>query len=132
MSAENELLKSGQQEETQSEPIRLETEEVFDLEKLEPDLFQDDPLKMYASLVSDLKHMASCFMRPSPIIAYAPPEQDHKVRIFRVYDQMRLTEVESQIESILNEGWCCHHPVVVGDFLIMDFSRRKETEENER
>ncbi len=117
-----------------SEPIRLESEAVFDpdLEKPELDIFQNDPMKMYASLVGDLKHMASRFMQPRPAMVYDPPAQEHKVRIFRLNDRVRLAEVESQIESILNEGWCCHHPVVVGDFLIMDFSKRKESEEDGR
>ena len=118
-----------------NEPIRLESEEVFDSDLLgrpDPELFMDDPMKMYADLIGGLRSMTSNFMRPRPAMVYDPPAQEHKVRIFRVYDQMNLAEVESQIESILNEGWCCHHPVVVGDFLIMDFSRIKESEENEK
>lgn len=129
-----------------SEPIRLESEEVFDsdllnqsdrdvanpgfLSESEMDAFQDNPLKLYAGLVGDLKSMASRFMQPPRAMVYDPPAQDHKVRVFRLNDQANLTEVESQIESILNDGWCCHHPTVCGDFLIMDFSRRKESEEH--
>jgi hypothetical protein len=74
-------------------------------------------------------------IRPPTVMAYdplRPPRSEHKVKIFRLNDQADLTQIESAIEEYLNNGYCCHTPAVVNDFLIMDFSRRKETEENEK
>lgn len=122
--------------EEKQEPIRLESEAIFDsdLERPDPeflsemDSFLSDPMKPLIRILTQSLEA----IKPPRAMVYDPPAQDHKVRIFRLNDQANLTEIESQIESILNDGWCYHHPTVINDFLIMDFSRRKEIEENEQ
>jgi len=117
-----------------SEPIRLETEAVFDPELLQrPDPnfleeiegFLDNPMKPLVGLLGQYLE------RMSPK-AFEPIKSEHKVRIFRIDDRTVLAEVAAEIETFLNDGYCCHIPTVCNDFLIMDFSRRKETEEDGR
>jgi hypothetical protein len=120
-----------------SEPVKIETDNVFDPELLnrpdpeflnEMEEFLDNPMKPLVGLLSQyLERMA-----PK---AFEPVKQEHKVRIFKLSALAKPKEtshIESAIESYLNDGYCCHMPTVVGDYVIMDFSRRKETEENER
>lgn len=117
-----------------SEPIRLETEGVFDsagyplpLEAMMGDEFFDGPMgplmKMLGRYLDSIK---------PPMAFTTPPKTEHKVRVFRMTDDTMISYVEAEMERFLNDGYCCHMPTVVGDFVIMDFSRRKETDENER
>src|SRR6266540_1579096 len=72
--------------------------------------------------------------RMSMPVALEPIKSEHKVRIFRLLALAKPKEIaaiESAIEAFLNEGYCCHIPIVCNDFLIMDFSRRKENKEND-
>lgn len=88
-----------------------------------------DPMKLLANMMADLKDMA---MRPSLGILAELPPTEHRVKIFQMDDRTSLVDVADQIEILLNNGWCCHHPAVCNNFLIMDFTRRKETPQNER
>jgi hypothetical protein len=116
--------------EAPSEPIRLETESVFDPELLkriqeEDDDFDNDPMnplmKMLREYLDSIK----------PPMAFAtPPKTEHKVRVFRFNDRTLPGVVEAEMQALFDDGYCCHMPTVVGDFVIMDFSRRKESEEN--
>lgn len=133
---ENELLGIGRQEEVPSEPIRLESDGIFDSAGYptpsESDPFTEDPLAKFADrLVGGMERLMPAMPSPGPIV-FTPPPAEHKVRIFRFYDKADLAFIERQIETLLNDGYSCHIPTVCGDFVIMDFSRRKESEENER
>lgn len=116
-----------------SEPIRLETEKIFDpeLERPDPEFlsemeeFLDNPMKPLVGLLGQYLER----MTPK---AFEPVKTEHKVRIFRLNDKTKRGEVASEIEALLNDGYCCHMPTVVGDYVIMDFSRRKESEEDGR
>lgn len=117
--------------------IEIETKNIFDpeLDSLHSPLrftgepFPGDPMQVIAGMMRDLKDMAPQFM-PSPIV-YEPPPSEHKIRIFRLNDHSDLPQIESAIEEFLNNGYR-GYPITCNDFLIMDFSRRKEIEENER
>jgi hypothetical protein len=138
MSEENELLKLDRQERIPSEPVTLECGEIFDPELLnrpdpeflsEMDSFLSDPMRPL------IKILAQSLEAIKPPKAFEMVQSEHKVKIFRMHALMKpkdISSVEATIEAILNEGYCCHIPTVCNDFLIMDFSRRKETEENER
>jgi hypothetical protein len=109
-----------------SEPIRLETENIFDsIGYPMPGEFIDNPM---AGLLQPLIQYFEA-IKPK---AFEPPKSEHKVRIFRFNDKTNCAKIAEEIETLLNDGYCCHIPTVVGDFVIMDFSRRKENEENER
>jgi hypothetical protein len=116
-----------------SEPIRLETESVFDPELLrriqeeDNDSFDDDPMN---PIVKMLREYLDSIKPPTAFTT--PPKTEHKVRVFQFTDRTFSARVEEEIQAILNDGYRCHMPTVVGDFVIMDFSRRKESEENER
>jgi hypothetical protein len=123
------------EEEPPSEPIRLETDGVFDsagypFPELDPETLMDNPM------LALLKPLIQYFESIKPPMAFTmPPKSEHKIRIFRFKDSLGIASIDSierTIENMLNDGYCCHMPTVVGDFVIMDFSRRKETEENER
>jgi hypothetical protein len=114
-----------------SEPIRLETDGVFDsagyplpLEAMMGDEFFDNPtgplMKMLGRYLDSIK---------PPMAFTTPPRAEHKVRIFLLDGAADLQAIEGAIEGYLNDGYCSHMPTVVNDFVIMDFSRRKETEE---
>lgn len=114
-----------------SKAPEIETENIFDpdLEKPDPKFleemegFLDNPMNMVMKVLTN--YLDSLKPRiPEPI------KSEHKVRIFRLNDRTVLAEVEAQIEAFLNDGYCCHMPTTCNDFLMMDFSRRKETEEN--
>jgi hypothetical protein len=119
--------------EPSSEPIRLESEGVFNSEPFdsagypfplgELSEFLNNPMMGFAKMLGQFSESMSRPRIPEPI------KTEHRVKIFRFNDQTNLGEVASKIEAILNEGYCCHMPAVCGDFLIMDFSRRKETKE---
>lgn len=114
-------------------PPELETDGVFDadLERPAPAFlneigeFLDNP----AGAILQMLAQSLEALRPR---AYEPIKSEHKVKIFRLNDRTVLAEVEAEIEAFLNDGYCCHMPAVCGDFLIMDFSRRKENEQNGR
>jgi hypothetical protein len=125
MSEEKEFLP-----ERPSEPIKIKTDGVFNQDYLEePEAFIDNPMvAMIKPLITEYFQA----MRPKPLEL---PKSEHKVRIFKLSalaKQKEIAHIESAIESYLNDGYCCHMPAVVGDYLIMDFSRRKESEENEK
>lgn len=120
-----------------SEPIRLESGDVFSqgvfnqdyLEEAEQEPFDDNPMvpMMRAAAVEYVKAI-----RAQPVTLAELPKTEHKVRIFRfaaLAKSKEIAAIESAIESYLNDGYCCHMPTVVGDYVIMDFSRRKESEE---
>lgn len=114
-----------------SEPVKIETDGVFDSELLDSAGYPMPP--EIDSLLSDpmgvmLKMLGNYFdsMRPR---AVKPIKTEHKVRIFQINDRANLEEIAAEIEALLNDGYCCHMPTPCGDFLIMNFSRRKETEE---
>ncbi len=114
-----------------SEPIRLESEDIFNSELLDsvgypmPQAgeFVDNPM---AALMQPLIQYFEA-IKPK---AFEPIKSEHKVKIFRLpalAKPKEIANVESVIETILNEGYCCHIPIVCNDYVIMDFSRRKET-----
>jgi len=106
----------------------IETEGVFDSAGYPmPGEFIDNPM---AALMQPL---IQYFEAIKPPMAFTtPPKTEHKVRVFRFTDRTLPAKIEEEIQAILNDGYCCHMPTVVNNFVIMDFSRRKETEENER
>ena len=111
-----------------NEPLRIETENIFDSEPAD-DPFEDNPMKMLRGMMGDLKEMA---LNPRPI-GFMPPPSEHKVKIFRLHEFLTPTDleyVEKTIEEFLNDGYRCHALAVCGDYLIMDFSRIKESEED--
>jgi hypothetical protein len=111
-----------------NEPIRLETDGVFDSAGYpfpQAGEFTDNPM---ATLMQPLIQYFEA-IKPK---AFEPPKTEHKVRVFQFTDRTFSARVEEEIQAILNDGYRCHMPTVVGDFVIMDFSRRKESEENER
>jgi len=115
-----------------SEPIRLETESVFDPELLkrieeEDDSFDDGPMNPIVKMLRE--YLDS--IKP-PMAFTTPPKTEHKVRVFRFTDRTLPGMVEAEMQELFDDGYCCHMPTVVGNFVIMDFSRRKEAEENER
>ena len=123
-----------QKGEAPNEPITLECGEIFDPELLnssdpnflaDMDSFLKDPM---TSLMKILTQSLSAHM-PRPL---EPIKTEHKVKIFCFDKGTSWDEIAKQIEDLLNDGYCCHMPTIVGDYVIMDFSRRKETEENER
>lgn len=108
-----------------SEPVKIETEGVFNQDYLEEMSSFDNPM---AAIMKPLTQYFEA-IRPKPLEF---PKSEHKVKIFRLpalAKPREIAAVESAIEAILNDGYCCHMPTVCGDFLIMDFSRRKETKE---
>lgn len=124
-----EIVDDDKAESQPSEPIKIETEGVFNQDYLEePEAFIDNPMvAMMKPLITEYFQA----MRPKPL---EPIKTEHKVRIFRLPELMASAEIESverAIEALLNDGYCCHMPTVCNDYVIMDFSRRKETEENE-
>ncbi len=115
-----------------SEPIRLESEGIFDslgYPLLQEEEFINNPMAAFTqSLIQYLEAI-----KPKAF-ALEPIKSEHKVRIFRLLALAKPKEIaaiESAIEAFLNEGYCCHIPIVCNDFLIMDFSRRKENKEND-
>jgi hypothetical protein len=117
-----------------SEPIRLETESVFDPEldsagyplPIE-ESFMDNPM------AAMLQPLIQYFEAIKPKMS-EPIKTEHKVKIFWLHRSLKLEEIElieKMIEDLLNDGYCCHMPTAVNDFVVMDFSRRKETEANE-
>jgi len=118
--------------EVPNEPIRLETEGVFDsagyplpLEAMMNDEFFDNPMGPL------MKMLGRCLDSIKPPMAFTtPPKTEHKVRVFRFTDRTLPAKVEEEIQAILNDGYCCHMPTVVNNFVIMDFSRRKESQED--
>lgn len=102
----------------------IETENIFDSEPAD-DPFEDNPMKMLRGMMGDLKDMA---LNPRPI-GFMPP-LEHKVKIFCFDGATNHQVIEAEIEALLNAGYRCHAPAVCGDFLIMDFSRIKESEED--
>lgn len=91
-------------------------------------VFMDNPL------AAIFKPLTEYFKAIKPPMTLEPPKSEHKVRIFYlpvVAPLEHLKKIESEIEAALNDGYYCHMPTVVNDYVIMDFSRRKETKENE-
>jgi hypothetical protein len=117
-----------------SKPPEIETEGVFDPSLLdsaghslppESDPFTEDPLARFADrLVGGMERMA---VNHAPMI-FEPPPTEHKVRIYLLDRAGDLQAIEREIESYLNNGYR-GFPTVCNDFLIMDFARRKESEE---
>jgi len=115
----------------------IETEGVFDSAGYQiPDFgvgpFPDNPMKMLAGMMGDLKDMA---LHRGPFVLPSAPPLEHKVRIYQLVEEYNLEALEqmaAEMEAFLNDGYCCHMPTVVNNYVIMDFSRRKEPEENER
>lgn len=119
------------------EPIKIETEGVFNqdyLEEAEPKPFDDNsmvPMMMMRAAAAEYVKA----IRAQPPAFAEPPKSEHKVRIYQLtaeYNQAALEAFAAEMEAFLNEGYCCHMPTVVNDYVIMDFSRRKESEENEK
>jgi len=112
-----------------SEPIRLESEGIFDSPGYplpQEGEFIDNPM---AALMQPLIQYFEA-IKPK---ALEPIKSEHKVKIFRLpalAKPKEIAAIESTIEAFLNEGYCCHIPTVCNDFLIMDFSRRKEDKDN--
>ncbi len=110
-----------------SEPIRLESEDIFDSVGYPPPQageFINNPM---ATLMQPLIGYFEA-IKPK---ALEPIKSEHKVKIFRLpalAKPKEIANIEAMIEALLNEGYCCHMPTVCNDFLIMDFSRRKEGE----
>lgn len=113
----------------------IETEGVFDqslldsagfpFPGLDPEAFMDNPM------LALLKPLIQYFESIKPPMAFTtPPKTEHKVRVFRFTDRTLPGVVEAEMQELFDEGYCCHMPTVVNNFVIMDFSRRKETEEN--
>lgn len=114
--------------------MKLETDGVFDSELLNPpdlsflaemDSFLKDPMTALMKILTQSLDA----VRPR---AFEPFKSEHKVRIFRFNDKTNRSKVAAEIEELLNDGYCCHMPTPCGDFLIMDFSRRKDDERQER
>jgi hypothetical protein len=129
MSKQGDPLRLDQQEKIPSEPIKLETDGVFDSANY--------PIPQAGELIDNpmaalMQPLIQYFESIKPPMVFEPPKTEHKVRIFRFHDRSVLSAIEEEIQSFLDDGYCCHIPTVVGDFVIMDFSRRKEAEENER
>lgn len=112
-----------------SKPPEIETEGVFNQDYLEdPGAFIDNP--MAAMLQPLIRYFES--IKP-PMASIERPKLEHKVRIYQLAKEYNLPAMEAfaaEIEALLNDGYCCHMPTVVGDYVIMDFSRRKESEED--
>lgn len=114
--------------EAPSEPIRLETDGVFDSAGYPfPPVgeFIDNPMAgLLQPLIQYFESIKPKYLEPI--------KSEHKIRIyhFKEYDSASLEGIAEEIENLLNDGYCCHMPTVVNNFVIMDFSRRKETEEN--
>jgi hypothetical protein len=108
----------------------IETDGVFDSAGYpmpQAGEFIDDPM---AALMQPL---IQYFESIKPKV-FEPVKSEHKVKIFWLHRSLKIEEVEqieTMIEDLLNNGYCCHMPTVCSDFVIMDFSRRKESEENE-
>jgi len=120
-----------------SEPVTLECGEIFDPELLnrpDPNFLEEMEGLIDNPMLAVVKPLMQYFEAIKP--KYLEPiKSEHKVKIFRLSALAKpkeIANVEAAIEAILNDGYCCHIPTVVNDFVIMDFSRRKETEENER
>jgi hypothetical protein len=114
--------------EVPSDSIRLETENIFDsvgYPMPQAGEFIDNPM---AALMQPLIQYFEA-IKPK---TFEPIKSEHKVKIFRLNDRTVLAEVEAKIQTFLNEGYCCHMPTVVNDFVIMDFARRKDDERQER
>lgn len=115
------------------EPIRLESEGVFSPTSLS-DLGLDSHELIDNPMAAIMKPIIQYFEAIRPPMAFtAPPKSEHKVRIFRLSVMAKPKEIavlESAIETLLNDGYCYHMPTVVNDYVIMDFSRRKEIEED--
>ncbi len=124
-----------------SEPIRLETDGVFDSAGYPlPQAGEFDsagyPLPQAGEFIDNpmatlMQPLIQYFEAIKPK-AFEPPKTEHKVRVFQFNDRTLPGKVEEEIQAIFNDGYCCHMPTVVGDFVIMDFSRRKESDENEK
>lgn len=119
--------------EVPSKPPEIETENIFDPELLnriqeEDDSFDDDPMNPIVKMLRE--YLES--IKP-PMAFTTPPKSEHKVRIFQLNESIGLVAIDSierTIEDLLNAGYCCHMPTVVNDYVIMDFSKRKESEED--
>lgn len=115
----------------------IETENIFDPELLNrPDPafleemggFLDNPMGPLIKVLA--QSLEAC--APKPLVLPDPPKTEHKVKIFWLHRSLKIEEVEeieTVIEAFLNDGYR-GFPTVCNDFLIMDFSRRKETEED--
>lgn len=115
-------------------PPEIETENIFDpdLEKPDPQFLEEMNALMDNPLTAIIKPLTQYFESIKPPMAFERVKSEHKVRIFQINNWTNADEIAANIEALLNEGYCCHIPTVVGDYVIMDFSRRKESEEDGR
>jgi len=90
-----------------------------------------DPVIKYADRIMD--RMRDVIPGGFPIRAFAPPELEHKVRIFRFDESADLERIEREIEALLSEGWQIANPGSCHNVTIMPFTRPKEiTEDGKR
>jgi hypothetical protein len=109
--------------------VEIETGGVFNQDYLEESgAFIDNPM------LALLKPLTQYFDSIKPKV-FKPPKTEHKVKIFYLPPVAPLEHIEAiatTMEAFLNDGYCCHGPTIINDYVIMDFSRRKEIEENEK
>jgi hypothetical protein len=111
------------------EPIKLETEGVFDPEeKKEPTADE-----VFEELLDEMPEPMSDYLRASKMMlsTLAPrgieiPARDYRVRAFRLAGAPR--ELEEQFEDMLNGGWMLGDRIPTKDLLICFFSREKNEE----
>ena len=118
-----------------NEPIKLESENVFDPDLRERDAADpgflpgvDDPmLTQYSKFLSRMEGM----LRSPMAAGFDRPKFEHQVRIYKLDDSMIRAEICTEIEALLNDGYHCQFPAVIcNQYAMLQFSRRKEEEEH--
>ena len=123
-----------------NEPIKRDGEEpIIDSENIfDPDLADrranvDNPdwlpgvTDPVTAVVGALKELM-----PTRADLFKPPNLEHKVRIYEFNNSMNREEVRAEVEALLNDGYHLQFPsVICNDYVMLDFSRRKEDKEEQ-
>ena len=121
------------EEPTTNEPINLESENIFDpdLADQSPDVTNPDwlpgvtdPVTAVVGALKELMPTRADFLKP--------PNLEHKVHIYVFNDSMNREEVRAEVEALLNDGYHLQFPsIICNDYVMLDFSRRKEDKEEQ-
>jgi hypothetical protein len=115
------------------ETLNIESENIFDPDLTNRGANVNDPdwLPGVTNPVTEIVGVLKELM-PTRADLFKPPNLEHKVRIYVFNDSMNREEMRAEVEALLNDGYHLQFPsVICNDYVMLDFSRRMEEEEDD-
>lgn len=113
------------------QPIKLETENVFDPEEKKEDTFEDlleEIPAPFANYLKGMKQIVNPLLEPRPI-RFAPVPAIYKVRVLQF--DLPTSAIEYQLSDLLNDDWSLRNWIPTATFLICIFVKEKDLEKKE-